>query len=266
MPTGGGPVATGNVVIEQAAAGQINPLGSISFPLRGIKNPTRLRIALEIPTTAYKTRYDLWIYPHQTEIRIPENVTVATVWDDALTRRLQRGERVLFFPPHASVKDRTVPPQFISDFWNWQVFKKSAESMDRPPSAGTLGLLTDPRHPVFDTFPTDSHTNWQWWSITQHTRPMILDDTPAAYRPIVQVIDNIDRNHKLGMLFEFRVGNGLLLVSMADLPALLHRPEARQLYRSILDYAASPAFEPQTTLSITQLNQLFTSNKHENKH
>ena len=32
----------------------------------------------------------------------------------------------------------------------------------------------------------------------QRSRLFILDDTPAAYRPIVQVIDNFARNHKLG--------------------------------------------------------------------
>jgi len=156
-----------------------------------------------------------------------------------------------------------VPPQFISDFWNWQVFQKGAVAAGRPPSAGTLGLLTDPKPPLFETFPTDSHTNWQWWSIAKNAPPFILDNTPADYRPIVQVIDNIDRNHKLGLIFEFRVGDGQLLVCMADLPNMLHRPEARQLYRSLLGYVSSAAFKPQTTLSITQLNQLFTAKKHE---
>lgn len=259
-----GEVTSGEMAIEQAPAGQINPIGQITFPFKDIKKPTQLRLVLEIPTTTYRAVYDVWVYPHQTEVRIPCNVTVATTWDDTLIRRLQDGERVVLFPPHEPFEDRTVPPQFISDFWNWQVFKKGAEAAGRPPSAGTLGLLTDPEHPLFETFPTDSHTNWQWWSITKNARPFILDATPADYRPIVQVIDNIDRNHKLGMIFEFRVGNGRLLVCMADLPNMLHRPEARQLYRSILGYVSSSAFKPQTSLSKIQSNQLFTSHKHEN--
>ena len=45
---------------------------------------------------------------------------------------------------------------------------------------------------------------------------MMLDNTGKDYRPIVQVIDNIERNHKLGLIFEFAVGKGKLLVSMAD--------------------------------------------------
>lgn len=258
-------IASGEVAIAQATSGHINPLGQLTFSLSGIKEPTKLHLILQVPATAYKAEYQIWVYPHQTEVPIPPNVTVATTWNEAIAQRLQRGERVVLFPKHEQLPDKVVPPQFISDFWNWLVFKKSAESMKRPVSAGTLGILTDPHHPLFNSFPTDSHTNWQWWSITKNAHPLILDNTPAAYRPIVQVIDNIDRNHKLGMIFEFQVGNGSLLISMADLPGMLHRPEVRQLYRSMLEYAASAVFKPQTALSVTQLNQLFTSNEHENK-
>jgi len=38
-----------------------------------------------------------------------------------------------------------------------------------------------------------------------HAQPLILDTLlPAGYRPIVQVIDNYDRCHKLGLVFEAR--------------------------------------------------------------
>ena len=57
---------------------------------------------------------------------------------------------------------------------------------------------------------------------------MILDRLSDDYRPIVQVIDNVERNHKLGLLFEFKVGNGKLLVCMSDLKAVQDKPEARQ--------------------------------------
>ena len=52
----------------------------------------------------------------------------------------------------------------------------------------------------------------------------MLDDTPADYRPTVQVIDNFARNHKLGVVFEGRVGKGQLLVCGFDLPALVQGP------------------------------------------
>ena len=66
----------------------------------------------------------------------------------------------------------------------------------------TMGMLCDPQHPLLAQFPTESHSNWQWYELMQRSRLFILDDTPADYRPIVQVIDNFARNHKLGVVFE----------------------------------------------------------------
>jgi hypothetical protein len=89
-----------------------------------------------------------------------------------------------------------------------------------------------------------------------NSRSIVLDDTPAAYRPIVQVIDNFDRNHKLGVLFEARVGPGKLLVCSIDLPALEEQPEARQLLSSLLEYMSSERFHPATPLCEVLLSRI----------
>ena len=136
------------------------------------------------------------------------------------------------------------------------MFKGISEWVKKPVSPGTLGLLLDPEHPIFADFPTDLHTNWQWYSIIKNSRSLILDDTPANYRPLVQVIDNLERNHKLGMIFEFQVGSGKLLVCTAQLQGLLHEPEANYLYRSIVNYMQSEAFDPQQAISEKQLEKL----------
>jgi hypothetical protein len=61
----------------------------------------------------------------------------------------------------------------------------------------------------------------------------------------VQVIDNLERNNKLGLIFEFKVGEGRLLICMSDLNKQLDKPEALQLYQSILNYMKSDRFSPQ---------------------
>jgi len=73
------------------------------------------------------------------------------------------------------------------------------------------------------------------------------------------VIDNFERNHKLGLVFETRVGNGALLVCAIDLPGHQDKPEARQLYHSLLRYAASDAFAPATELDIDLLNKMLST-------
>lgn len=51
---------------------------------------------------------------------------------------------------------------------------------------------------------------------------------------------------------------GSLLVCMADLAAVQDKPEARQFYKSLLDYAASSAFAPTNKLTMAELHTLFT--------
>jgi hypothetical protein len=106
--------------------------------------------------------------------------------------------KVLLFPSAEDVQGKSVKGLYPPDFWNYEMFKNISEGAGKPSSPGTLGLLINPEHPIFSAFPTDFHTNWQWFSIIKNSNALILDDTPDDYRPIVQVIDNLQRNHKLG--------------------------------------------------------------------
>ncbi|TZF83233.1 hypothetical protein FW774_13160 [Pedobacter sp. BS3] len=248
-------LASGKLPV-QAEKGKINPLGKISFPLQGISKAEKLTITLALTGTELRSEYPVWVYPAKADITVPQNVTVATRLDENAIATLDSGGRVLLFPDHQEIRDKSVKGQFISEFWNWKVFKGAAENMKRPVSAGTLGIFTHPEHPVFNSFPTDFYSNWQWWTIVKNSRPLILDGTDRAYRPIVQVIDNIDRNHKLGIIFEFKTGRGKLLICTANLLQLMNDPAARQLYHSMLHYASSDKFNPQKNISLQQLKEL----------
>ena len=141
----------------------------------------------------------------------------------------------------------TVGGLFQTDYWNYLMFKQICESNGKPVSPGTLGILTDPAHPLFREFPTEEHTDWQWFPVLKASRPMILDAL-RGYRPIVQVIDNVERNHRLGLVFEFAVGKGKLLVCCSDLESTLEYPEGRQFYKAVLDYMRSDDFQPSVEL------------------
>jgi hypothetical protein len=119
-----------------------------------------------------------------------------------------------------------------------------------------MGILTQPSLPLFNDFPTEFCSDWQWWSILKNSRPLILDGTNKEYRPLVQVIDNINRNYKLGLIFEFKVGKGKLLVCAANLPSMIDKPEACQLYSSILQYMDSKEFNPSEDISVSALTKL----------
>ncbi|MGO9517337.1 MAG: hypothetical protein ACLPND_09865, partial [Candidatus Korobacteraceae bacterium] len=82
--------------------------------------------------------------------------------------------------------------------------------------------------------------------------------TAHNYRPIVQVIDQQFRNDKLGVLFEFKVGPGKLLICTLDLSTSLHeRVVARQLRHSLKLYAGSPLFAPTTIADAKAMSDMF---------
>jgi hypothetical protein len=129
------------------------------------------------------------------------------------------------------------------------MFRMICQGMGLPPAPGTLGLLVQDKHRALARSPTEFHSDWQWWPLVMHSRAVIMDETTPSYRPIVQGIDNVERNHKLALVFEAKEGQGGLVVSCADLPALKASPEARQLWASLLAYVGSKGFAPSQEFS-----------------
>ena len=243
----------------QVKQGELAKVGTLKPAIASVRKAEKVTLALSIDGTPYRNDYSLWIYPAADKEVAPSEDICVTDDLDAHLKYLTEGGKVLWFPSKDKHKDQTVGGLFQTDYWNYRMFRTICENLDRPVSPGTLGILTDPGHPALADFPTEFHTNWQWFPIIKQSYPMVLDRLSDDYRPIVQVIDNVERNHKLGLLFEFKVGNGKLLVCMSDLKAVQDKPEARQFYRSILEYMESPAFAPSYSLSAKDLQDLFTA-------
>ena len=243
----------------QVKQGELAKVGTLKPAIASVRKAEKVTLALSIDGTPYRNDYSLWIYPAADKEVVPSEDICVTDDLDAHLKYLTEGGKVLWFPSKDKHKGQTAGGLFQTDYWNYRMFRTICENLDRPVSPGTLGILTDPGHPALADFPTEFHTNWQWFPIIKQSYPMILDRLSDDYRPIVQVIDNVERNHKLGLLFEFKVGNGKLLVCMSDLKAVQDKPEARQFYRSILEYMESSAFAPSYSLSAKDLQDLFTA-------
>ena len=226
---------------------------TVKGKLNDIQKATRLDLVLQIEGTPYHNTYPMWVYPENNiQAADTKGIIITNTLSDEIVKKLQQGAKVLYMPDTTSmgknrndiVRTQTVGGLFQTDYWNYGMFKTISGNNKRPVSPGTLGILTDPKHPIFKDFPTDSHTNWQWFPMIKASNPSILDETEKNYRPIVQVIDNIERNHKLGLIYEYKVGKGKILVCMSPLNQLQQYPEARQLYKSILHYMQSETFQP----------------------
>ena len=232
-------------------------VGALDIDLKHLKQATHLVLTLHI--NDYQNSYDLWAYPDDVKLNKKGIVMASSLTDDIISK-LQKGAKVLLTPDST---DLCVGGLFQTDYWNYRMFKTISENNKKPVSPGTLGLLCDPSHPLFSDFPTFEHTSWQWFPVVKASHPFILDHTNKNYRPIVQVIDNIERNHKLGLVFEFQVGKGRLLIVMSDLEQAARYPEGRQFYACVLNYMHSKHFAPATVITADQLRMLFTTKVNE---
>ena len=240
-----------------AGQGGITTAGRIEQKLPSIEKAMRTTIELELAGTGIVKSYPLWVYSKPSAVKVPENVTVSRKLDKQTLAKLEKGGRILLIPKHDDIADVSVGGLFMTEFWSYTMFYRIAVNNGVGPSPGTLGLLMDEEHPALSGFPTEFHSNWQWWAPVKNSRPIILDDVPKGYRPLVQSIDNMWRSHKLGTLFEFKVGKGLLLVSAIDLPSIEKTAEGNALYQSLLDYSGSKQFKPETRISVKKLKMVF---------
>ena len=142
---------------------------------------------------------------------------------------------------------------FSSIFWN------TAWTGGQGPH--TLGVLVNPTHPALAEFPTEYHSNWQWWDAMNHGQVMNLAKIDPAIKPVVRVIDDWVTNRPLALVFEAKVGNGKIMVSGIDLITdVQKRPEAQQMLFSLKKYMVSENFNPSARLSAEKLISLSIQN------
>ncbi len=243
----------------QVPQGSLTSVGTILSDLSRVREASKLILTLDIAGTPYSNQYALWVYPTRNSGSVDDDLDVVYQLDNSMISALEQGKKILWFPSLDSYQEVTVGGLFQTDYWNYRMFRSIAEGVGKPVSPGTLGLLMDPQHAVFRKFPTEIHTNWQWYPIVKQSRPLILDRLSSGYKPLVQVIDNVERNHKLGLIMEFRVGEGSLLICMSDLKSVAEYPEAQQLYTSLISYMDSDDFRPEWEMSVEEIKELFST-------
>lgn len=234
--------------------------GDGSIPIPAGDDPMMLRAVVAVSACGsgrilMKNHYDLYAYP-AADKKQPAGQIPVTVTDD--TRRmlecLRAGERVLFFGSGIG-EAYSMEGTYCTDFWCYPMFASISESMGKPLPIGTMGLYMDREHPIFAKFPTEGFTTPQWWRIVTGSRVAVLDDQPVE--PLVWMIDHFSRNHKLGLVYEAKVGAGSLLVCQADLLSQ-DSPETNRFYDSLLAYAESGHFMPQAQIEGAWLEKVYT--------
>lgn len=240
----------GELPLRKLKIGNNQHAGEVIMNLNNVKEAKKL--VLKVALEQYMNQWDFFVFPKSLPILSGDQVYVTSNFDQQAKDLLARGGKVLYtIKKGALKKDKggDIALGFSSIFWN------TAWTHGQAPT--TLGLLCDPKHPAFGHFPTDFHSNWQWWDAVTHASAIRLDRINPSLEPIVRVIDDWFTAKPLGLVFETQVGQGKLVVSAIDLLTdNQNRPEAKQLLYSLTSYMQSPSFSPTVSLQTNDISAL----------
>ncbi|WP_372755732.1 sugar-binding domain-containing protein [Mariniflexile sp.] len=226
-------------------------LGKINVSLDEIKKAQKLTLVVQV--SGFENTWDVWVYPSQYEkIDKENNLKVVNKLDASTINYLQKGGNVLLNVTKGDIaanKGGDIGVGFSSVFWN--------TSWTKEQKPHTLGILCNPEHPALANFPTEYHSNWQWWDAMSNSNAIILDELPTTLTPIVRIVDDWFKNRKTALIFEAKIGNGKLIMSGIDLHTNIeNRLEAQQLLYSLKKYMVSEQFSPKTELEIQDIKAL----------
>ncbi len=242
-------VASGTLAGRTIAPSSQEIAGTIACPLGDVPADHKYTLVVGVAANGerHENDWDVWVYALRVAMPAAPDVLVSGDMEAALGHVAGGGRALLLLDP-AQVRTSS-QLGFSSVFWN--------TAWTRGQAPHTLGILCDPAHPVFADFPTEYHSNWQWWELIHGAAAMQIDDLPPALRPLVQPIDTWFEARRLGLLIEARIGDGALMVASMDLESDLdQRLVARQLRASVLGYMQSDAFRPEHAVTAGAIRKL----------
>ncbi len=229
--------------------GGLTSFSTISFDLKNIKKASKIILTISIPQTTYENSWEIWVYPENMKEDVGSVSVLNGTQKEILFQKLAQGQSVLLLLDKNTLKMYR-ESCFTTIFWN-SIHKW-------PQKAHTMGISCDTKHSVFENFPTEFHSNWQWWDITMNAYAMNMNDLPKEIKPLIGVIDSYIVNDKLSYLWECKVGTGKLMVCSVDFNQDMdNRPATKQLKYSILKYMNSGMFNPAINLTTDDLESLF---------
>ena len=215
-----------------------------SWQIPQVTMPTVMELWLSLEQTGVQKGYRLWLYPDNRDFVLTEGriTDMAGQREAYVTRSVElaaeyfrQGKRVLLIEENPK---EWIQGMYCTDFWNFPMFRSISESKGVDIPVGTLGLLIRNTHPALAQFPSETYTSPQWYPIIEHSKCAKLPRWERmADRPLVQVIDNVERNDRLGILYEQKnEAGGLLLTSTTRLFEIQDCMQGRQYAKSLCEY------------------------------
>lgn len=228
--------------------GSLSDVGEIEICLSKLGLKKNSAVDLHVSFAGFDNTYRIFVYMSSSQNPVkPANVHQTKVLDNEAGKVLENGG-VVFLAPDSSKEEipSSIKSTFTTDFWSVGTFASQE---------GSMGLLIEDKHPLFRDYPTDFHTDYQWF-MQSSQRAMIL---PDGIKSIVTVMDSYAYLRNMGMLLEFNCLKGKVFISSMGLHDLMDYPECRALLSSIYEYISSEEFVPEQSIDFDELKKMICS-------
>ena len=224
---------------REIRVGGVFKLYQLAFMMPRVEKPTRLKLMASLfgGNMNIQNEWELYVFPKLKKAVKAKNLTVTTdMSKKKLLRAMERGKRVLLLGAGP------FPKQPIS----FQIALAGRTN-------GHLATVVKD-HPLLDALPHDGFCGWQFREMINGGCSAVLDHPDVPYEPIIESATSYKNARPEALMFEYRVGEGRLLVSTLDLKA--DDPGACWLKERLIDYASGELFEPDIALSLSALSAL----------
>lgn len=255
---------TGELQIGDIARGGNTKAGEISLDFSAWNKSGKLTFTLSLreKNLTVSNHWTLHVFVKPEEVHEEDNEEIREEVHDEINKKgqpflytrdwnqarkaLEAGKKVVFNPYLSDLGYECPALSGRTVGWNSQM---------GPTWCRSMGIVVEEKHPIFKYFPTEKSGGWQWEDILKQSRGFHMEGMEQV-QPIVQPIDDWNRNLLQGMIFEARVLKGELLVVSANLGGEFEkRPAAYSLKQAILKYASSEAFAPKTEADVEAIER-----------
>lgn len=238
-----------SVRVGDIANGFVGELHKLKFSMPKVENPLELRLCVTLSggDRDAENEWEFYVFPKALKVQLPKTLLVTEKIDSAeLLSSLESGKDVLIL---ASNPD-DLP--FVSQPTSFRI------SLAGRTSGNLATVIAD--HPVLNEMPHEGFCGWQFRHMLEGARAVQFEcDVP--FDPIIDVANTHKNAQRLGSLFEYGVtcknGKYARLI-VCGLTLKDNDPAAQWLKYSLIKYAASEDFAPRNTVTVEQLDLLFT--------
>ena len=216
-----------NIDVSGVEGGKICELCSFEAILPTVKKPAEmtLSVTLNAENCNAENEWELYLYPKTEAVENYGDLVIASrMGEDELVRLLEEGRDVIIFGAEP----------FQSNVLTFKIALAGRTS-------GNLATVVND-HPILEGLPHEGFCSWQFESLMEDARAVILESDIVPFDPIIEVVSSHKNVIRQAALVEYKVLNGRLIVCgfhFRDSDVA-----ARWLKKQIVNYALSEKFAP----------------------